>query len=145
MSALACLLQDLGNEVVGSDYPNQYFTDQILEERKIKIYNFNEAKFDASYIYIIGLAFNEDNDDVKKIKKNHYKHYYYNDFIGHELNMDIIGVSGTHGKTTTTTFLSQMLNNKVSYIIGDGTGKGIKESNKLVLEACEYKNNFLAY
>lgn len=145
MSALACLLQDLGNEVVGSDYPNQYFTDQILEERKIKIYNFNEAKFDASYIYIIGLAFNEENDDVKKIKKNHYKYYYYNDFIGHELNMDIIAVSGTHGKTTTTTFLSQMLNNKVSYIIGDGTGKGIKESNKLVLEACEYKNHFLAY
>lgn len=145
MSALACLLQDLGNEVVGSDYPNQYFTDQILEERKIKIYNFNEAKVDASYIYIIGLAFNEDNDDVKKIKKNHYKYYYYNDFIGHELNMDIIGVSGTHGKTTTTTFLSQMLNNNVSYIIGDGTGKGIKESNKLVLEACEYKNHFLAY
>lgn len=145
MSALACFLQDLGNEVIGSDYPNTYFTDQILEERKIKVYNFNEAKIDSNYIYIIGLAFNEDNDDVKTIKQNHYKYYYYNDFIGHELNMDIIAVSGTHGKTTTTTFLSQMLNNQASFIIGDGTGKGLKGSNKLVLEACEYKNHFFAY
>ena len=59
--------------------------------------------------------------------------------------MEIIGVSGTHGKTTTTSFLYQMMDKKASTIIGDGTGSGYLNNNLLVLEACEYKNHFLKY
>ena len=32
-----------------------------------------------------------------------------------------------------------------SYLIGDGTGKGIENSEYFVLEACEYKRHFMAY
>lgn len=143
--ALASLLRDLGHNVSGSDNPNHYFTDDILSEKKIKCFNFNEAILDNSYIYIIGLAYDESNIDVKRVIDNNYEYYYYNDFIEKKLNLDIIAISGTHGKTTTTNFLSHMLNNTASYIIGDGSGKGIIGSEKLVLEACEYKNHFLSY
>lgn len=57
----------------------------------------------------------------------------------------MICISGTHGKTTTASLLSKMLDNKCSYIIGDGSGYGTKNSNYLILEACEYKVHFLSY
>src|SRR5699024_2204017 len=33
----------------------------------------------------------------------------------------------------------------ISYLIGDGTGKGHPESEYFVFEACEYRRHFLAY
>ena len=36
MSALAMLLKDLGNNVVGSDENKEYFTDSLLKEKNIK-------------------------------------------------------------------------------------------------------------
>lgn len=143
--AVATLLKDFGNEVVGSDVSDYFFTDKILETNGIHCYEFGEFPVDNSYTYIIGLAYDQTNEDVKRILDNNFEYYYYNDFIGSKLNLDIIAISGTHGKTTTTKFLSEMLRNKVSSIIGDGSGKGCKNSSKLVLEACEYKNHFLSY
>ena len=39
MSALAKVLQDLGNEIVGSDVSENYFTDESLKKRNIKVFN----------------------------------------------------------------------------------------------------------
>src|SRR5699024_12131349 len=33
----------------------------------------------------------------------------------------------------------------ISYLIGDGTGKGHQDSEYFVFEACEYKRHFLSY
>ena len=145
MSALACLLSDLGNKVEGSDEDEYYFTEDNLIKRNIIIHKFNEVNLDSTYIYIIGNAFNLNNKEVQKIINNNYTYYYYHDFIGNKLNKEIIAVSGTHGKTTTTKFLYQMVGEKTSVIIGDGTGKGYIHNNQLILEACEYKNHFLSY
>lgn len=32
-----------------------------------------------------------------------------------------------------------------SYLIGDGTGKGVQNSKYFVFEACEYRRHFLSY
>ena len=32
-----------------------------------------------------------------------------------------------------------------SYLIGDGTGKGLEDAEYFAFEACEYKRHFLAY
>ena len=52
-----------------------------------------------------------------------------------------------HGKTSTTGLLAHVLSGiaKTSYLIGDGTGKGIKDSKFFVFEADEYRRHFLAY
>ena len=145
MSSLACLLKDFGYEVIGSDNDNYYFTEEKLKQKKIPYKPFGKNLLLSDYIYIIGNAYNETNEEVKVIKDLGYEYYYYHNFIGSKINKDLIAVSGTHGKTTTASFLVQFLKHDVSYIIGDGSGGGCNNSEYLVLEACEYKNHFLSY
>lgn len=145
MSSLACMLKDLGYDVIGSDNSNYYFTEDKLKEKNITYEEFGVNELSPNYIYIIGNAYNETNGEVKKIIDHNYEYYYYHDFIGKKTNKEILAISGTHGKTTTTSFLVQLLKYEVSYIIGDGSGGGVKNSEYLVLEACEYKNHFLSY
>ncbi len=145
MTSLACFLKDLGYYVIGSDTEEEYFTCEILKKRKIETLIFNHNNITSDYIYIIGNAYDNENEEVRKIILNDYEHYYYNQFIGKIIDKNLICVAGTHGKTTTTSFLSQMFNRETSYIIGDGSGYGTNETNILVLEACEYKSHFLEY
>jgi UDP-N-acetylmuramate--alanine ligase len=58
-----------------------------------------------------------------------------------------IGISGCHGKTTTTSMMAHVLDSirGSNYLIGDGTGRANKENEYFALEACEYKRHFLAY
>lgn len=145
MTSLACMLKDLGHFVVGSDVDEEFFTDEILKKKKIEVLSFCANNITSDYTYIIGNAFDEKCEEVSKIILNDFEHYYYHEFIGHILDKNIISVAGTHGKTTTSYFLSQMLNKNVSYIIGDGSGYGTDATHYLVLEACEYKDHFLSY
>lgn len=145
MTSLATYLKEAGFYVVGSDTEEDYFTSGILKDKKIETFIFNKNNITSDYIYIISNAYNKTNEEVNKIMLNDFEYYYYHDFIGKILEKEIIAISGTHGKTTTSFFLSQMLNNNVSYIIGDGSGHYSDASNLLVLEACEYKNHFHSY
>jgi UDP-N-acetylmuramate--alanine ligase len=56
-------------------------------------------------------------------------------------------VSGSHGKTTTTSMLASMLQSTkhAGYLIGDGVGKLSKDDEYLIIEACEYRRHFLSY
>lgn len=141
MSSLALILNDLKNEILGYDV-FEFFTTQIeLEKRNIKI--INNIEYNEEYIYIIGNAF-KTNGICEEIYNN-YKYYFYNDFIEFYFKDKYkIAVSGTHGKTTTTSLLSHFIPD-ASYLIGDGTGKGIENSKYFIFEACEYKNTFLKY
>src|SRR5699024_4671074 len=58
-----------------------------------------------------------------------------------------IGVAGVHGKTSTTGLMAHVLGGVLptSYLVGDGTGKGIANSKFFVYEADEYRRHFLAY
>lgn len=142
MSALAIYLKQLGNDVCGSDVDDYYFTEENLRNNDIKIFKFGQ-KLITEYIYIVSSAYDEENIDVKALKKNQIPYLYYHQFIGNLQNGDLIAVSGTHGKTTTSKFLSQMID--CSCIIGDGTGQGKSDVEYFVLEACEYKEHFLSY
>ncbi len=145
MASLACYLKDLGNDVIGSDTDTYYFTMDNLIIKNIKILSFNKDNIKNKYIYIIGNAYDKNNIEVSKIINNKYEYYYYHEFISKFIKKDLICISGTHGKTTTASLLSKMLDNKVSYIIGDGSGYGTEITNYLILEACEYKEHFLSY
>ena len=74
--------------------------------------------------------------------------YRYHEFLGKLIEgYTSIGVAGAHGKTSTTGLLAHTLSGvaKTSYLIGDGTGKGIPDSKFFVFEADEYRRHFLAY
>ncbi len=145
MSALACMLYDLGHEVIGSDVLKNFGFEEGLQKRNIKVLEFNDNNIKSEYVYIIGNAYKEDFIEVKEIKKHGYEYYYYHDFIS-KLDGFHIAISGTHGKTTTTKMIADMLSEEpISYLIGTGEGNGKKDYKYLIYEACEYQDHFLAY
>ena len=148
MSALAHVLHDMGNQVSGSDVKDMIFTQIELEAKGMVLHTFGASNIDSNMHVIVGNAFGEDHIDVMYAKEIGARVIRYHDFLG-ELASDYVSVavSGTHGKTTTTGMLSHVLRlaQPTSYLIGDGTGKGIKNSTYFAFEACEYKRHFLAY
>lgn len=146
MCSLACILQDLGYEVQGSDYLKDYFTSSILKERQIKVFEFNSENITDDKRYIASLAYDISNPEIKKVILNGYQLDYYNDFINDYFKGVKIGVSGTHGKTTVATIIKTLLpKDKTTFLIGDGQGGGVADTNYFVFEACEYKNHFHRY
>ena len=145
MSSLACLLFDLGHEVIGSDTTKSFGFEEGLIKRNIKILDFNVDNIKEEYVYIIGNAYKEDFSEVKQIKKLGYEYYYYHDFIS-KLDGFHIAISGTHGKTTTTKMIVDMLDKEdIAFVIGSGYGGATKNYKYLIYEACEYQDHFLAY
>lgn len=148
MSSLAMLVKDKGYDVRGSDVDEYIFTEDELKKKGIKILNFNKDNFNSRDIVIIGHKFiNSDNDEVIKAKKEN-EWYEYNDFLSKFISEYYsIAVSGSHGKTTTTSLIMNVLNeiDECGYLIGDGTSHISELSNYFVFEACEQKEHFLKY
>lgn len=148
MSCLAMLMKDKGYEVKGSDVSEYIFTEEELKRKNINVLDFNENNFSKEDIVVIGHKFiNSDNEEVVKAKREN-KWYEYNDFLS-EFIKDYysIAVSGSHGKTTTTSLIMNMLSevDECGYLIGDGTSHISPLSNYFVFEACEQKEHFLKY
>lgn len=147
MSSLATLLHDLGHQVQGSDIEDFLFTQVGLEERHIPLYPFNEAPMTSEMTVVIGNAF-KTHPEIKKAQDVGATCLSYHECLGQLIQpYTSIAVSGTHGKTTTTGLLARVFGQayKTSYLIGDGTGKGMTNSSHFVFEACEYQRHFLAY
>lgn len=148
MSALAHILHDSGEKVQGSDVEKRFFTQEALEEKNIPILSFSEENIKASHTIIAGNAYDDTHIEVQIAKQLDVKFYRYHEFLGEYLKQyTSIAVTGTHGKTSTTGLLAHVLNATlpISYLIGDGTGKGHIDSSYFVFEACEYRRHFLQY
>lgn len=150
MSTLANLLYDLKCDVCGYDDCCDYkFTMKGLEERGIKIYTGNdypELPMDTYVTYTAAIS--EDHHEVKRLKELGYKIIPYHKVIAWLTEiMDSICVCGTHGKTTTSLMIANILKSSIgcSYFVGDGSGYGDKNNNLFVLESCEFNKHFLAY
>lgn len=148
MSALAQIMKSLGYEVQGSDKPDHFFTEAGLLEKGITILNFDSNNIKENMVIVQGNAFKDNHEEVVRAKELGLKIYTYQEMVGRLTEMFMtIGVSGCHGKTTTTAMMSHVLNNIVgaNYLIGDGSGFASKENKYFCLESCEYKRHFLAY
>lgn len=148
MSALAQILHDSGKKVKGSDVEKYFFTQAALEKKGIPILPFSEDNIHEDDIVIAGNAFSDDHIEIKKAKELNVTFYKYHEFLGEwAQKYTSVAVTGSHGKTSTTGLLSHVLEQKfpISYLIGDGTGKGHEQSEYFVFEACEYKRHFLHY
>lgn len=148
MSALALILKDLGYEVQGSDIDKYTFTQRGLEQAGIKILPFDEKNIHEGLTIVKGNAFSNDQVEIKKANDMHLTVVTYPELVGKLVsNYTSIGIAGSHGKTSTTGLLAHTLSGiaKTSYLIGDGTGKGIKDAKFFVFEADEYRRHFLAY
>ena len=148
MAALAIMLSDLGEEVMGSDLDRYFFTQDELVKRGIKIVDFDPENIKKEYTVIIGNAFLEDFPEVIRAREIGCTCYRYHEFLGKLMeDYKTIAIAGSHGKTTTTAMVAQMMAKfkDTGYLIGDGEGYLTKESEYLCVEADEFRRHFLAY
>ncbi|OAT74199.1 UDP-N-acetylmuramate--L-alanine ligase [Parageobacillus thermoglucosidasius] len=148
MSALAQVLHDMNYTVQGSDVEKRFFTQKALEERGIPILPFNKENIKPGYTVIAGNAFPDTHEEIQAAYELGVPVIRYHRFLGEFLQkFTSIAVAGSHGKTSTTGLLAHVMQgaHSTSYLIGDGTGKGIEGSKYFVFEACEYRRHFLSY
>ena len=149
MSTLAQILSDLGNIVSGYDDAEGYkFTQVGLEERNIPIYYDGNHEIDKDTIVTYSVALTENHPELIRCKKLGLKIVKYNEIMGMIIDMfKSIGVSGTHGKTTTSSLIRHILedNGGCNYFIGAGDGYATEENTYFVVESDEFNRHFLAY
>lgn len=156
MSALAEIMISRGFTVTGSDSHESKITD-YLESLGAKIF-YNQVAGNISSdidVLIYTAAIKQDNPELVKAKELGIPLLTRAEFLGQiMLNYPMaIGVSGTHGKTTTTSMLSQIMlegNTDPTILVGGimpaihGNTR-VGHSDKLITEACEYTNSFLSF
>ncbi len=155
MSALAEILQKEGFSVIGSDFKESAMT-QHLEEVGITVHIGHKAENigDVSAV-IYTAAIREDNPELMQARKLSVPVVERAVLLGEIMKRygAAIAVSGTHGKTTTTSMLSQVLlsaNLDPTILVGGimpaiGSNLRLGDSPYLVTEACEYSGSFLQF
>lgn len=158
VSAVAKMMFSLQKEVYGSDLSQSDITEDLkkmginifFNHDKVNIDKVDLDKKDSVVIYTS--AIEESNPELKEIKKRNIDHFTYFEFLG-ELSKEYktIVISGTHGKSTTTTLLSLMMLNAGmdptifvgSKILSLNSNFHLGKKNYLVVEGCEYNANML--
>ena len=157
MNGLARLAKHAGFVVGGSDnHPSE--RTEILEEQGIKIYNSQIAAniddFKPDYL-VKTAAILPHNEEVKRATELDLQIFDRAEFLGAftRTYKNVINVSGTHGKTTTTSMISLMMIDAgldptvhlgADLDIFNGTIR-TGSHDLLVSEACEFNRSFLNF
>lgn len=153
MFPIVQILKQKGYEITGSDN-NESDIVRLVKKLNIKVFLEQKASnIKNKDLIIYTSAILKNNEELIAAKKSGTKTIERNDFLAYftKKYSNCIAICGTHGKTTTTAMLTQILikaKKDPSAIIGGGLNliKGyscLGNSNTLVLEACEFKNHFL--
>ncbi len=153
MFPIVQILKQKGFEISGSDN-NESDIVRLARSMGILVYMEQKAKnIKGADLIIYTAAILDDNEELKAAKNSNIKVIERNDFLRYFTQQydKAMCVCGTHGKTTTTAMLTQILmqgKKDPSAIIGgklDAIGgyARIGKSPFLVCEACEFEDHFL--
>ena len=152
MSGLALIMNGLGFRVQGSDISENKNIDR-LKQKKIPIFlNHNKKNLKNSTVLVISTAINKNNPELVQAKKLKLPIYTRGEMLGHIVSlMKNIVVTGSHGKTTTTSLLSSIfgsakldptiINGGVLNSFGNSAKLG--KSNWCLIESDESDGSFL--
>ncbi len=155
MSGIAEILHNWGFNITGSDWADSEAV-QTLIKRGIKVtigHNLEDAR--NADVIVYSAAIKQDDPEMVEAKKLNIPTIERADFLGEitKCFKDTICISGTHGKTTTTSMISlcfiKSLNDP-SIQVGaflkqlDGNYR-VGNSDHFIIEACEYVESFLKF
>ncbi|MEK9771563.1 MAG: UDP-N-acetylmuramate:L-alanyl-gamma-D-glutamyl-meso-diaminopimelate ligase [Nitrosomonadales bacterium] len=155
MAGIATIAKQLGHKVTGCDQNVYPPMSTFLESQDIKIiegYDASQIVINAD-LYVIGNVVSRGNPLMEKILDKNLQFISGPQWLHENVlkNKWVLAVSGTHGKTTTTSMLTWILeeqNYKPDFLIG-GIPKNMgvsartqEESNFFVIEADEYDTAF---
>ncbi|MCI8641575.1 MAG: UDP-N-acetylmuramate--L-alanine ligase [Clostridia bacterium] len=155
MSGIAAILTNWGFNVTGSDWSQSEVTDK-LNALGIKVtIGHNLEDVSKSDVIVYSAAIKKDDSEMLEAKRLNIPTIERADFLG-ELTRcfkDTICISGTHGKTTTTSMVAMCFleaskdpNIQVGAFLNsiDGNYK-VGNSEHFIIEACEYVESFLKF
>ena len=151
MSGIALILCDLGYEVSGSDL-NVSATIDNLKNKCIKIFiGHKKENILSKDVVVISSAIDKDNPELKYAKQLGIPVIKRAEMLAELMRFSFgVAIAGTHGKTTTTSILSHIMNEAKfdpTYIIGgkiiDSSNAKLGSSEYLLAEADESDASFL--
>ena len=156
MSGLAEILMDEGFTVSGSDAHRSELTDN-LEARGAKVYIGQKAENiqDGIDVVVYTAAIHPDNPEFQEVKRRGIPMLTRAELLGEMMRnyKNAIAIAGTHGKTTTTSMVTEIFlqaKNDPTISVGGilpaiGGNIRVGQSETFLTEACEYTNSFLSF
>ncbi len=155
MSGIAEILHNWGISVTGSDSTQSAITDELNSRGiKVTIGNDIDSVKDAD-IVVYSAAINKENPELVEARKLKIKTMERADFLGEitKCYQNTVTISGTHGKTTTTSMVSLAFleagldpSIQVGAILEEiGGNNRVGNSENFIIEACEYVESFLKF
>ncbi|MBN2315430.1 MAG: UDP-N-acetylmuramate--L-alanine ligase, partial [Sedimentisphaerales bacterium] len=153
MSGLAQLLMNNHAIVAGSDQTPTDVTEHLCRiGADINIGHHAENLSPMMDAVVISAAIKENNPELKYARMRGMKVYKYAEMLGELMDhYEGVAVSGTHGKSTTSGWLTYLLKRSgmdTNFIIGANVNQlacssGVANNKCFVAEACEYDRSFL--
>ncbi len=154
MSAIAIVLKGMGFNVRGSDLKQSRYTN-LLESEGIEVFIGHEAKnLKNAEAVIFSTAISPSNIELAEAIKRGLPAFTRGEVLSWILNSKKgIAITGTHGKTTTTSMISLIfrgLKMDPTIIIGGelnelGSNARFGNGDHIIAEACESDGTFLKY
>ncbi len=155
MSGMAELLYNHGFKISGSDLNISNRTKHLEKYKDVKIkYNHEKENIDGCDLVIYSSAINKENLELQEAHKNNIPIMKRAELLGEIIKIkDIsVAISGTHGKTTTSSMLGSILHDSqkdptliIGGIVNKFNSNNITgEGNIIVVEADEFDKSFLA-
>ncbi len=155
MSGIAETLKNLGVHVTGSDWSKSEITDRLIADGIDVTIGSDLDKIKQADLVVYTAAISKEDPELVEARRLNIKTCERAVFLGKltQAFKDTIGISGTHGKTTTTSLISLCFikagldpNVQVGAILKQLNGNyRIGNSDYLILEACEYVESFLHF
>ena len=156
MSGLAEILLEEGFQVSGSDIKPSPLTESLEKNNARVFYGQKTSNLSGNIdVVVYTSAIHEDNPEFIAMKERHLPCLTRAELLGQMMqNYKVpVAVSGTHGKTTTTSMISSILLKagldptlSIGGILKEiGGNIRIGKSEYFVTEACEYTNSFLSF
>ena len=155
MSAIAETLHNWNHTVTGSDASQSEITDKLNAHGIITTIGHDFINAKKADLIIYSAAIQDTDPEMIIAKENNIPIVGRGQFVGYltKLYKEAICISGTHGKTTTTSMISICFVNaqkdptiEVGAILDSiGGNYRVGNSEYFILESCEYKGNFLKF